>query len=135
MSRDPLVTADVTLVGADALIGLLITAGAEAAPALARGVYEEGQLAFRTSQKRVPYRWGILKGSGRLFEPVVQGGGVEVTLGYGGAARKYAAAVHEINKNYKNGKTYKYLSSAVEERIPGMEDRLAARISNILGGR
>lgn len=124
---------DVQLVGTEALVKLLIAAGAEATPALARALYEEGQLAFRTSQKRVPYRFGILKGSGRVFPPEVNGDDVDVTLGYGGAARKYAIHVHEINKNYRNGKTYKYLSSAVEERQAGMEARVAKRIDRIMG--
>lgn len=124
----------IELIGSDKLIDLLIRVGAQGTPALARGIYEEGQLAFRTSQKRVPYRFGILKGSGRLFEPVVQGDQVDVTLGYGGAARKYAGPVHEIAKNYRNGKTHKYLSSAVEERQPQMDARLAARIERIIAG-
>lgn len=132
--QEPVVVADIELVGSDKLIELLIRVGAEGTPALARALYEEGQLAFRTSQKRVPYRWGILKGSGRLFEPTVQGDSIEVVLGYGGSARKYALAVHELNKNYKNGKQYKYLSSAVEERQPQMDARLAARIERIIAG-
>lgn len=124
----------IELVGTDKLVNLLIRVGADLTPTLARAIYEEGQLAFRTSQKRVPYRFGILKGSGRLFEPVVQGDDIDVTLGYGGAARKYAMAVHEIDKNYRSGKTHKYLSSAVEERVPQMNARLTARINRIIAG-
>ncbi|WIC89048.1 hypothetical protein SEA_OTTAWA_105 [Arthrobacter phage Ottawa] len=123
----------VELVGSGKLVHMLIQAGAEATPALARALYEEGQLAFRTSQKRVPYRFGILKGSGRVFPPEVQAGDVNVTLGYGGNARKYAAAVHEINKNYRNGKSYKYLLTAVEERVAGFDSRIAKRIERIIG--
>ena len=124
---------DVELIGSGKLINLLIQTGAEATPALARAIYEEGQLAFRGSQKKVPYRFGILKGSGRVFPPDVNGEDVEVVLGYGGDARKYAAAVHDINKNYRNGKTYKYLLNAVEERVPGYEGRISKRIERIIG--
>lgn len=130
-SRDRAYTAD--LVNEEALIRMLISVGAKAAPALARGLYEEGQLAFRVSQQRVPYRWGILKGSGRLAEPEMNGTSVEVKLSYGGSAEKYAMAVHEISKNYRGGKQSKYLLSAVEDRVPGFDARLAHRIQRIIG--
>lgn len=124
---------NVELIGSGKLIHMLLQAGVGATPALARGLYEEGQLAFRESQKRVPYRFGVLKGSGRLFEPEVNGDDITVTLGYGGSARKYAAAVHELAKNYKNGKQRFYLLNAVETRIPGFDGRIAKRIERIIG--
>jgi hypothetical protein len=124
----------VDLVGSDRLIRLLIAAGGGAGEAMERGLYEEGQLAFRGSQKEVPYRFGILKGSGRLFPPSSDGAGnVEVVLGYGGAAKKYAAAVHELDKNYNNGKKRYYLLDPVQARVPNMDARLAKRIERIIG--
>ena len=38
------------MLGSDRTIKLLIEAGVQAAPVLARALYEEGQLAFRDSQ-------------------------------------------------------------------------------------
>lgn len=130
MSKD--FSMSVNLLRNDSLIKRLVGAGGEATPAMAKGLYEEGQLGFRDSQKQVPYRKGILKGSGRLFQPTVSGDRVDVTLGYGGAARKYAAPVHDLNKNYRKGKKWHYLSDPINKRAEGMDRRMAKRIERIL---
>lgn len=122
------------IVGGDQIVRLLLRAGAGVGPALARGLYEEGQLAFRDSQKQVPYRWGILKGSGNLSEPAVSGTNVDIEITYGGGAMKYAMAVHELDKNYRSGKKRYYLLDPVQARIPNMDRRLGRRIERIMGG-
>lgn len=121
------------LVGGDQMLSLLLHREQGTAGAMGRALYEEAQIAFRNSQKQVPYRKGILKGSGRIHPPSVVGDTVDVQLGYGGAARKYAAAVHEIRKNYRKGKKAFYLSDPVEARIPGLDRRLGKRMDRILG--
>lgn len=133
MANQPPLEYNVELIGSGKMVEVLMRAGVGAGPALARGLYEEGQLAFRDSQKQVPYRFGTLKDSGRLEEPVMQGDGVEVVISYGGDARKYAAAVHELDKNYNKGKKRYYLLDPVQARVPGFDGRIAKRIERVIG--
>lgn len=121
------------MLGNERMIKLLLQAGPAAVPALARGLYEEGQVAFRNSQKEVPYRKGILKGSGRLHEPQIMGDNVVVRISYGGAAMKYAAAVHELDKNYNKGKKRHYLIDPVNARVSLLGASLAKRVARIIG--
>lgn len=99
---------------------------------LGRALYEEQQLLFRKSQKQVPFRFGVLKGSGRIMEPAVRGTNVDVESGYGGAASKYAEIVHNSDRmSFRNGKKAHYLSDPLEEAKVGMEGRLLKRIAKI----
>lgn len=122
------------LAGAEKLIAALDRAGARADDVLAEALHQEGQLAFRQSQKEVPIRKGYLKDSGRLSQPERDGGGgVEVTITYGSAAADYAAPVHDLNKNYRNGRKWHYVDDPVLARVNGLDGRLAKRIDRILG--
>lgn len=123
---------NVTLVGQKELVAMLVDMEAKAAPALARALYEEGQLAFRQSQMEVPFRFGILKGSGRIYPPAIVGDEVEVILGYGGAAAQYAMVMHEGNHNFQGGKKRRYLQDPVEQRVPGMDQRILKRLEAIV---
>lgn len=125
---------DVEVVGQDALISLLLDAADGAPEVLGQALYEEGGMAFKQTQKEVPIRKGYLKNTGRLSQPeMTPGGTVSVAITYGSAAAKYAAAVHDLNKNYRNGRKWHYVADPVQGRIPGLEDRLAKRISRIIG--
>ena len=64
-----------------------------------------------TTSKRdfVPVQTGLLQGSGFVEPAEQQGDLVVTTLGYGGAAREYAVAVHEAPPEWGQGKN-KYLS-------------------------
>ncbi|QGJ88106.1 minor capsid protein [Arthrobacter phage Edmundo] len=118
----------VTLAGHDALTRILAAAGMQAPAVLGDVLYREGQLAFRQTQKEVPVKWGNLKNSGRLHPPKQAGTDVEVLITYGSTAVKYAAAVHEKNKNYRNGRKWKYVHDPVVARADGMEQRIVKRI-------
>ncbi|ASR83910.1 hypothetical protein SEA_SHROOMS_29 [Arthrobacter phage Shrooms] len=118
----------VTLTGAAALTRILEAAGVNAPAVLGDVLYREGQLAFRQTQKEVPVKWGNLKNSGRLHPPAQSGADVEVLITYGSTAVDYAAAVHEKNKNYKNGRKWKYVHDPVAARAEGMESRIVRRI-------
>lgn len=123
----------VTLLGERAVIALLLQAERQAVPLLGRGLYEEGQLILRKSQRQVPVRFGVLKGSGRVFPPEVSGDHVEVVLGYGGAASDYAEFIHEGGHlRFRNGKKSHYLIDPMEDRVGGMDQRLLRRISRIV---
>jgi hypothetical protein len=91
-------------------------------------------LAFRQTQKEVPVRKGYLKNSGRLGQPEhTAGGDIEVAITYGSSAADYAAPVHDLNKNYNNGRKWHYVSDPVQGRVDGLEARLGKRINRILG--
>jgi hypothetical protein len=82
---------------------------------------------------------GALAGSGRVTAPSVNASGVEVTIGYGGAAAPYAIYVHErmdLNHSYAGAKNAnaqaKFLSDPVEKAAGDMDKRLAERIERLL---
>lgn len=125
---------DVQVTGQESLVRLLIQAGPQGDEVLSQALYEEGQLAFRQSQKEVPVRWGNLKGSGRLHPPALMGGMVEVKITYGSTAVDYAVYVHEQQKKYNRGRKWKYLYDPVQARVSGLDRRLSKRVARILGG-
>jgi hypothetical protein len=124
---------DVELLGQPKLIQALIAAGRFAPQALGQALYEEGSMAFKQSQKEVPVRKGYLKNSGRITLEQA-GGDVEVTITYGSAAADYAAPVHDLNKNYRNGRKWHYVADPVKARTNGMDQRLAKRINRSIEG-
>lgn len=123
---------ELELVGLTDLIGMLTKMASSTVPLLGRALYEEGQLAFRQSQVQVPFRYGVLKGSGRIFPPEIHGDHVDVSLGYGGAASAYALYTHNHDLHFKNGKKSHYLSDPVASRVPGMDARLLKRIEAVV---
>ena len=69
-----------------------------------------GEMVMTISKRDfVPVQTGLLQGSGFVDEAEQQGDMVVTTLGYGGAAREYAVAVHEAPPEWGQGKN-KYLS-------------------------
>lgn len=102
--------------------------------ALEKALTEEMQFAFRQSQREVPVRTGVLKNSGQLL-PVERGEGtVSTGLGYGGAAKQYAAIIHNDRSRsiYPSGGKPGYASDPVLDRARGFEKTLAARIEKAL---
>ena len=88
--------------------------------AAGRGLYHEGEFIMGESKMphNVPVKDAVLQSSGHVNPPVVGGaaGGVVVTLGYGGAAKAYAAVQHEnLTFIHPSGGRAKYLE------IPAMQ--------------
>lgn len=126
---------DVNLIGQDALIKVLTKAARGAPEVLGNALHEEGQMAFRQTQKEVPVRKGYLKNSGRLGQPESSPGGtISVAITYGSTAADYAAPVHDLNKNYRGGRKWHYVSDPVMGRVRGLDGRLAKRIERNMGG-
>ncbi len=124
---------EVELLGQPALIKALIEAAAGAPQVLGEALYEEGGMAFKQTQKEVPIRKGYLKNSGRLSQPEASGNGdMSVAITYGSSAAAYAAPVHDLNKNYRNGRKWHYVADPVLARANGMDQRIAKRINRIL---
>lgn len=126
--------AHVEVMGLPLLMETLVKGGAEAPAMLAAALLEEAHIAFRISQVEVPYRTGVLKGSGRVSAPAIVGSEVVVEVSYGGAALAYAYVMHRgLTKagnpiHYRNGKKAQYLSDPILARLPGMDTRIAERV-------
>jgi hypothetical protein len=80
------------------------------------------------AKKRTPVDVGTLELSGHVEDPVLDGAGVSVQLGFGGEARGYAVIVHEdlSPKNFKRaGSGPKYLEGPMLEAAGTLESALA----------
>lgn len=64
-------------------------------------LYDEAVKIINKSIPITPYDKGHLRGSAFVSRPKEQGNQVEVELGYGGFASKYALAVHEMGATKK----------------------------------
>jgi hypothetical protein len=63
---------------------------------LAAATYEEAEAIMADSKENyVPIDLGTLKNSGYVEPPQIEGDTIVVRMGYGGAAKAYALAVHE----------------------------------------
>lgn len=124
----------VTLVGEERLLAVLSRLeNAEAA--LGRALYEEANRIFNQSQALVPVDTGALRSSGHVTLPNQGPDGVEVTIGYGGAAAPYAVYVHErLDLNHPNGGQAKFLEEPVNAAANGIAGRLADTLDTIAKG-
>jgi len=83
----------------------------------------------------VPIKTGALLGSGRV-EKTKRGKSFEILMKYGGPP-DYAVAVHEQNKNYRNGRQWKYLETPaksfpyMEKMTVDMRRRMAGKIGGL----
>ncbi len=131
--------------------------------AMEKAGFEEGLEIIDASQALVPVNFGILKNSWGIqtlrtflggtsaarftIEPPRAG---EIVIGYGGAARAYAVAVHENPRAGKTGGVspsggkykffattgrWKYLSQPFKARKGGIAKRMAIRMKQLIGDR
>ena len=79
----------------------------------------------------VPVKEGILKSSGHVKLPEVQGSRITVEMGYGGAAEKYALIVHEdLNAIHKVGQA-KYLEIPFKKATSSFMARLRIKLKKV----
>ena len=84
------------LVGGEKLQAALRRAGAAGPKLAGSALYREGERVMTRSKREfVPVDMGVLRASGHVQAPKADTLGVVVTLGYGGAAQRYALYVHE----------------------------------------
>lgn len=81
--------------GRQELIRALRKAKDRGMKSLAAGLFGEGNAVMRESKREVPVDEGTLRASGFVDLPKIDRAGIEVVLGYGGAASSYAVFVHE----------------------------------------
>lgn len=83
----------------------------------------------RSQAEFVPVEQGILRDSGYVKDPVIEGEHITVEMGYGGPDIPYALEQHEnLTFNHPGGKQPKYLERPMLEEAPGMAARMASRI-------
>jgi hypothetical protein len=96
------------------------------------GIKEEAEATMTTSKESfVPVDDGILRGSGYVEDPQIDGDTVSVKIGFGGPAAAYAAVQHENLAFHHDVGEAKYLERPLMERVHGMAERLAARIAEV----
>lgn len=130
--------------------------GEQAVPAIRAALYEEATALLNEADLLVPRDTGTLAGSKfQAEESGVDAKSVAVTVGYGGAAAKYALSVHE---NPRSGKTggmspavgsvgpqkprkykhwaavgqWKYLETPFKARTAGFLDRIGRSLQRTL---
>lgn len=116
--------------------------GSEGPKAMGRALYAEGLYIMTKAKLLTPVRYGFLRASGRLDEPVISylGTNVSVEMGFGGPAGRgnlsetnteevgYALPVHEdLNAYHKVGQA-KFLEQPLLAAMANMERELATRI-------
>lgn len=124
----------IELIGALELARTLATAGPQGVRALKQALNEEGQIAFRNSQRLVPVDTGTLRRSGILLLAREKGSSmIEVVMGYGGAASAYALRQHEnLSYRHKQGQQAKYLEEPVRARQEKLSQNIQRRMQRIL---
>jgi len=116
------------ITGDKELIRILNRIKRESPKALGAALYQEGQEIISDSKDNyVPVDTAALKTSGHAELPEIKGNGVTVTIGYGGAASKYAVIVHEnLTARHPVGQA-KYLEEPLNNAANGMAERLSAK--------
>jgi hypothetical protein len=102
----------------------------------------EAELIMTDSkQNYVPRKLGTLRGSGYVNEPEVKSGEIVIEMGFGGAAKDYALAIHEYPSSHDppswkgadvtfhpEGHGAKYLEIPLKNAVAGIGERLAQRL-------
>ena len=101
--------------------------------ALAEAVYAEANAIMATSLRITPIDTGALRSSGHVGIPKIEGRGVLVEMGFGGAAAPYALIVHERLGVFHQPPTQaKYLEQPFLAAAQGMAERLGAKMRGTL---
>ena len=106
------------------------------------GVYEDSaeragkDIMLISKSEFVPIKTGELMGSGRVEKVRAPQGGFEILMKYGGPP-DYAVAVHEVDRDYRNGRQWKYLETPAKQfnfqvmMTTDMRRRMAGRIGGL----
>lgn len=123
----------VEIVGVENLQRILASGQRNAIPLLASALSVEAEKIMRDSKELVPVDTGALRASGHVKAPEVSAGGVEVEMGYGGAASAYALIQHErLDYNHPSGQA-KYLEEPTLGAAVGLGARLARTLGRLFG--
>lgn len=113
---------DVVVAGLEALLGKIPEAAAAA-------LFQEGEAIMADAKANyVPVDTGVLRASGMVAAPEIDGNTVSVAMGFGGAASAYALVQHERLDYHHSVGGPKYLERPFLDAANGLEDRLAERL-------
>lgn len=117
---------EVEIEGMEVLTARLRELGATGMRIAGLALHTEAETIMSESKSRyVPVDTGVLRASGIVLQPASDREGVEVRMGYGGAAEDYALIQHE-RLDYKHSVGGpKYLERPLLEAAKGMTERLA----------
>jgi hypothetical protein len=117
-------------INSDALTKVLADATTDMRGRLAAALFEEGEeIMARSKSEFVPVETGVLRASGYVEAPVIEGEDISVTLGFGGAASAYALKQHEdTTLHHPNGGQAKYLEQPLLEAAATLAEHLADKI-------
>lgn len=113
---------------------------------VAAALRREAEIIMTDSKDNfVPVDQGVLRASGYVRTPSARAGNIQVAMGYGGAAKAYALAVHEHPSkhsppswkgktvNFKpSGRGPKYLERPLKNAAGDLANRLAARLEEVI---
>lgn len=103
--------------------------GEKGATAMGAALWSEGNRVVAVAKEITPFDTGALAGSGMVALPVINGNEVEVTIGFGGAAKAYAEVQHEESSFYHKPPTqYQYLKQPLEQAADDMGFRIAKEL-------
>lgn len=126
---------DFTITGAEQFSALMDQLGDRAPRAVQGSLHRSAERVMTISKDQfVPVDTGALRSSGTV-QSEIRGNVIEVLLGYGGAASGYAIYVHEINKNYRGGRQWKFLEQPLKAAIPDINTALVEDVNAMLGGK
>ena len=108
--------------GAGEIRKLLAVFAVGAVTALEKVLYETATEVFAETQRLVPVRYGVLKGSGQVKEPKGSGTGFSVDIVYGGPAAPYAIYVHErLDQRHAAPTQAKFLEAPMLKAPPKLQ--------------
>ena len=118
--------AQILLQGTGRLLAKLEAAKDLAPKALASAALMEMEQVMAESKSVAPVDMGVLRDSGTVLPPEFTPTGVEIVMGYGGAASDYAIVQHErLDFNHTEGQQAKYLEEPFLAAIPELDARMA----------
>lgn len=118
-----------SLIGKDKLIANMHNVLVREPEVLARAMYVEGESIITDAKNECPVRYGVLRASGHVQEPVIGDRIVTVKLGFGGPAAPYAVFVHEnLEASHAVGKA-KFLEDPMNRHAATMLQRIGEEVS------
>ncbi len=120
---------DFTLAGIDSAVNQFESWERDIPKTVARAMNSQAEQTMRRSKDEFcPVDTGFLKSSGSV-NTTIEGAQIETVFRYGAS---YAAPVHEIQKNYRNGKEWKYLETPLKQDLPNYEGAVAEELRDAL---
>lgn len=125
---------DIEVEGFAEALALFNQSNSKLVPAIMEALYAEAQVVLAESKRQVPFRFGVLSGSGMVHQPYSVGSKVAVEISYGGAAVDYAIVQHEnLDFKHAEGRKAKYLSDPIADAQGRLAKNIASRVRVMLG--